>query len=48
LSPQGGISVGLGTGVAVGGTAVAVGGAAWALFVFWAHEWLFGVNPLGT
>lgn len=28
--------------------AVAVGGALWALFVFWAHEWLFGVSPLGV
>ena len=26
--------------------AVASGLALWALFVFWAHEWLFGVAPL--
>jgi len=26
--------------------AVISGLAIWALFVFWAHEWLFGVNPI--
>ena len=26
--------------------AVASGLALWALFVFWAHEWLFGVSPV--
>jgi len=27
--------------------AVVAGAAVWALFVFWAHAWLFGVSPLG-
>lgn len=26
---------------------IAVGAGLWALFVVWAHEWLFGVSPLG-
>jgi uncharacterized membrane protein len=26
---------------------VVVGVAAWAVFAFWAHGWLFGVNPIG-
>ncbi|MEF7616906.1 NnrU family protein [Aquincola sp. MAHUQ-54] len=32
-----------------GGTlrAVAAGAAAWAVFAFWAHEWLIGIAPLG-
>lgn len=28
-------------------TAVFAGVVAWALFAFWAHEWLFGVRPFG-
>ncbi|MCC6919179.1 MAG: NnrU family protein [Alphaproteobacteria bacterium] len=28
--------------------ALAVGAALWAVFVFWAHEQLFGVSPLGA
>ena len=32
-----------------GGTVAAVfaGIAAWAVFAFWAHEWMFGVRPFG-
>jgi len=26
---------------------VIIGTIVWAVFVFWAHEWLFGVSPLG-
>jgi uncharacterized membrane protein len=31
------------------GTAIALvaGVVAWAVFAFWAHGWLFGVNPIG-
>lgn len=33
----------------VAGTAssILLGGALWLLFVFWAHRWLFGVQPIG-
>jgi uncharacterized membrane protein len=27
---------------------VTIGTGLWALFVFWAHAWLFGVSPLGV
>ncbi|MCF6320950.1 MAG: NnrU family protein [Rhizobiaceae bacterium] len=36
----------VGTSVIGDFLAVVLGLAFWALFVFWAHEWLFGVNPI--
>jgi uncharacterized membrane protein len=35
-------------GTAAGSTITVVAGVvAWAVFAFWAHGWLFGVNPIG-